>query len=303
MFLTQVKAFPRTEFWRYILGFIIIAVFYFIGQAPITLAWVAKLGIEELQNTAQDQLYFIFDSNTTLFLMLLMFVITLFGIILVVKKVHKQDFVSLVTSRKKVDWKRVFFSFTLLAIFVCVTTFIGYKTSPQDFEWNFNLPKFLGLFVIAIALLPIQTSVEELIFRGYLMQGLAKFLNNRFFPLMLTSIIFGAMHLANPEVRELGYITMVFYIGTGLFLGIITLMDEGMELALGFHAANNLITALLVTSDWSVLQTNSVLKDISEPSVGFEILTPVLVLYPIFIFVFAKRYHWNNWKAKLFGKL
>ncbi len=303
MFLTQVKTFPRAEFWRYILGFIIIAAFYFIGQAPITLAWVAKLGVEELQNTVQDQLYFIFDSNTTLFLMLLMFVITLFGIILVVKKVHKQAFVTLVTSRKKVDWKRVFFSFTLLAIFVCVTTFIGYKASPQDFEWNFNLPKFLGLFVIAIALLPIQTSVEELIFRGYLMQGLAKFSNNRFFPLIVTSVIFGAMHLANPEVRELGYITMVFYIGTGLFLGVITLMDEGMELALGFHAANNLVTALLVTSDWSVLQTNSVLKDISEPSVGFEILTPVLVLYPIFIFVFAKRYGWSNWTAKLFGKL
>ncbi|WP_010179453.1 CPBP family intramembrane glutamic endopeptidase [Aquimarina agarilytica] len=303
MFLTQVKTFPRTEFWRYILGFIIIAAFYFIGQAPITLAWVAKLGVDELQDTVQDQLYFIFDSNTTLFLMLLMFVITLLGIILVVKKVHKQDFVTLVTSRKKIDWKRAFFSFGLLAIFVCVTTFIGYKASPQDFEWNFNLPKFLGLFVIAVALLPIQTSVEELIFRGYLMQGLAKFSNNRFFPLILTSIIFGAMHLANPEVRELGYITMVFYIGTGLFLGVITLMDEGMELALGFHAANNLVTALLVTSDWSVLQTNSVLKDISEPSVGLEILTPVLVLYPIFIFVFAKRYHWNNWKTKLFGKL
>jgi hypothetical protein len=32
----------------------------------------------------------------------------------------------------------------------------------------------------------------------------------------------------------------VYYIGTGLFLGILTLMDEGMELALGFHA-NNLV--------------------------------------------------------------
>jgi hypothetical protein len=32
----------------------------------------------------------------------------------------------------------------------------------------------------------------------------------------------------------------VYYIGTGLFLGILTLMDE-MELALGFHAANNLV--------------------------------------------------------------
>jgi hypothetical protein len=28
-------------------------------------------------------------------------------------------------------------------------------------------------------------------------------------------------------------------------------MDEGMELALGFHAANNLVGSLLITSDWS----------------------------------------------------
>jgi hypothetical protein len=32
-------------------------------------------------------------------------------------------------------------------------------------------------------------------------------------------------------------------------------MDEGMELALGFHAANNLVSALLFTSDWSAFQT------------------------------------------------
>jgi hypothetical protein len=31
----------------------------------------------------------------------------------------------------------------------------------------------------------------------------------------------------------------VYYIGTGLFLDID--IDEGMELALGFHAANNLV--------------------------------------------------------------
>jgi hypothetical protein len=41
-------------------------------------------------------------------------------------------------------------------------------------------------------------------------------------------------------------------------------MDEGMELALGFHA-NNLVGALLVTSDWSAFQTHSIFKDISEP--------------------------------------
>ena len=67
---------------------------------------------------------------------------------------------------------------------------------------------------------------------------------------------------------------MLFYIGTGLLLGVVTLMDEGMELALGFHIANNLITALLVTTDWGALQTNSVFKDVSEPEFFISILFP-----------------------------
>ena len=135
------------------------------------------------------------------------------------------------------------------------------------------------------------------------MQGFSKLANNRFFALFMTSVIFGGMHLANPEVQELGYITMVFYISTGFFLGIITLMDDGTELALGFHAANNLITAILVTADWTALQTNSVLKDISEPSMSYEVLAPVIIVYPILILIFAKRYKWTNWKQRLFGNL
>ena len=61
---------------------------------------------------------------------------------------------------------------------------------------------------------------------------------------------------------------MAYYVGTGLFLGILTLMDEGIELALGFHAANNIMTALFVTSSWTVFQTESILIDISEPTLG-----------------------------------
>jgi hypothetical protein len=49
-------------------------------------------------------------------------------------------------------------------------------------------------------------------------------------------------------------------------------MDEGMELALGFHAANNLVGALLINSDWSAFQTNSIFKDISEPSAGLDVI-------------------------------
>ena len=78
-------------------------------------------------------------------------------------------------------------------------------------------------------------------------------------------------------------------------------MDEGLELALGFHAANNLVGALLVTSDWTAFQTNSILKDVSEPAAGVQIIMPVFIVFPLLLFIFAKKYKWNNWKDKLFG--
>ena len=96
---------------------------------------------------------------------------------------------------------------------------------------------------------------------------------------------------------------MVYYIGTGLLLGIITLMDEGMELALGFHAANNLVGALLISSDWSAFQTNSIFKDVSEPSAGFDVIFPVVIIYPILLYIFSKKYNWTNWKEKLTGSV
>lgn len=86
-------------------------------------------------------------------------------------------------------------------------------------------------------------------------------------------------------------------------LGIMALMDEGIELSLGFHAANNLLTALLVTADWTAFQTNSIFKDISEPSAGWDVLIPILVIYPLFLFIMAKKYKWTDWKGKLFGKV
>src|SRR5690606_25766354 len=225
----------------------------------------------------------ILDSNLTLLLMLLPFVIGLITLILWIKYVHKQSTISLTTSRKKIDWGRFWFGFGLISITTIVLTAIDYYTNPQDYVLQFEAVPFLIMALIAILLVPLQTSFEEYLFRGYLMQGIGVLAKNRWFPLLATSLIFGLMHYANPEMDKLGNLLMVYYIGAGLFFGIITLMDEGLELALGFHAGNNLIAAMLVTADWTVFQTNSVLKDISEPSAGFDILIPLLIVYPIFI--------------------
>ena len=207
------------------------------------------------------------------------------------------------TSRKKIDWGRFAFGFGLIAITTLVMTLLDYYYNPESYVIQFQLVPFLILAVIAILLIPLQTSFEEYLFRGYLMQGIGIMAKNRWVPLLVTSVIFGSLHFFNPEVEKLGNIVMVYYIGTGLLLGIMTLMDEGTELALGFHAGNNLVAALLVTADWTAFQTHSVLKDISDPSAGFDVVAPVLIVYPIFLGIMAWRYKWTNWGEKLFGKV
>jgi membrane protease YdiL (CAAX protease family) len=227
----------------------------------------------------------------------------LFLVWLWVKYAHPQSITSLTTSRKKVDWKRIGFAFGLWALISGGMVALDVSLNPDSYVYNFQLDKFVILATIAITLIPLQTSFEEYLFRAHLLQGLGILTKTRWIPLFVTSILFGIMHWGNPEVMKLGPGIMIFYIGTGFFLGIITLLDEGLELALGFHAANNLVTALLVTADWTAFQTASIYKDVAEPTLNWEILIPVLVIYPILILIFAKKYGWTQFKEKLFGRV
>jgi hypothetical protein len=135
------------------------------------------------------------------------------------------------------------------------------------------------------------------------MQGIGILAKNRWVPLVITSVVFGLLHGTNPEVAKLGQVAMVFYIGTGFFYGIVTLMDEGTELALGLHAVNNIVAAFFVTTNWTVFQTDALYIDTSEPSAGWEMFLPVFVLYPIMLVIFSKKYGWTNWQENLTGKI
>jgi len=299
MFLWD-KSYKLKNFWYYILGSFILILFSTIGQLPMIPFLPSELPSPDADPM---DIFKTIPSNLRLFLLLLSFTFVLPGIWLVVKKLHDLPIMSVLSGRKKIDLERVLYSFMLWGTVVSAFVFLEYSLNPENYVINFKVKEFLILAVIAILFIPIQTSVEEIVFRGYLMQGFGSWLNSRFMALFLTSIVFGSLHLANPEITALGYEFVILYITVGFVLGIMTLMDDGLELALGFHAANNLIAALLVTADWTVFQTESILIDISEPSLGItDWITPFIV-FPILLAVFARKYSWTNWKEKLFSKV
>lgn len=245
-------------------------------------------------------------STLNLAINLVPFVFLLGLLFILVKFVHQRSLLSLTTSRPKVDYKRILFSFLMITIYTVVSFLIMYSIDSTGIVFQFDPVKFSILFIVSILLFPFQIGLEEYLFRGYFMQHIGVLVKNKWFPLIFTSVLFGLAHSANPEVGAIGFWEMmIFYVGTGLLLGIMTLMDEGLELALGFHLGNNLIASLLVTADWTALQTDALFKDTSGPELGSvsEIILPVLIVYPIMLLILSKKYGWTNWKDKLFGKV
>ena len=296
----------KNNWWRYfIMLLFVIFGWQLIGLLPISLiAILHSDGRVDFQTEAADSFMNMgINANLLLFGMILSFAIGLVFIYLGIKAFHKRSFTSLLTSRATLDWKRVFFAFGIWFGIGLLVLGFDYLIYPENYQWNFKFVPFLILVLISFFMLPLQTSFEEVLFRGYFMQAFGVLARNRWFPLLVTSIGFGLLHSFNPEVEKLGYMIMVFYIGTGFMFGIITLMDEGLELALGMHAANNIVAAVFVTTNWTVFQTDALLVDISEPSLGMETFLPVFVIYPLLLFVFSKIYIWKNWREKLTGKI
>lgn len=296
----------KNKWWMYILTFSFVFVGSQLGGIPLILVAISKTNgnlsvLQESGDVAFSNLGI--NSNLLLFLNIVVFIVALFVLLGCLKFIHKKQLKWIVTSREQIDWQRILFGFVFWAIVSSVCIGISILIAPELYSWNFKPIPFLLLLTISLFFLPFQTSTEELLFRGYLMQGVGLIAKNKWVPLFVTSVIFGLLHLANPEIEKIGYIALIYYIGTGFFFGIITLMDEGTELVLGLHAANNVVAAFFVTANWTVFQTEALFIDIAEPAIFYELFIPICILYPLTLLFFSRKYRWADWRVKLMGTL
>ena len=269
--------------------------FSFLFSIPIIANSITNIG--DLDSINLNQML---SGNFNFFFLLVPFAATFFTTLLIYKEINGLEIKALITSRKKIDFNRIFFGFLVASILIIINVLIQFLFSPDTLQWNFNPKLFFTLFLISIFLIPFQASMEEIFFRGYFMQFLGFIIPQRIFPFLISSFLFGIMHFWNPEVEKLGSVIIIAYITMGLFFGAITLLDEGLELAIGFHIGNNLLLALMLTSDWTVFQTYSLFIDKSTPNPYIYAFMPIVILSVIFL-IFAKKYKWKNYKQKLLG--
>lgn len=161
----------------------------------------------------------------------------------------------------------------------------------SDYKWSFDLEKFLPYLVIALLLIPMQTTAEEVFYRGWIQQRLEKGARSIWFVSTIGGLLFALPHLANPEVSGNIALPIIGYGSTGFMLTWVTMRDKSMGLAVGAHAANNLSAGLLVSSIDSALPSASLYV---TPEVSWGPAAVVSVLFiPLFIWLTGK------WSAKV----
>ena len=250
-----------TSWRRWVLGLIIIAVIWqVIGGIP----YLIGISVCAASSMEVDSPWFVCADGKLgaslipdYVLTHLTFVIGMIGIWIVVKRIHKKSMTQVTTGRASFDYSRFLYA-ALVGLCVMILITVAYRFIV-GVEVTFESPS-LGLYLpfvlIALVLTPIQTSFEEVLFRGYIMQGLSLLTRNRPVLALVTAVVFTVPHLANPEPGVYGYAFYVVQImSPGILFAALTLLDGGIELAAGFHAINNLFLGLIANTEVTALAT------------------------------------------------
>jgi hypothetical protein len=279
-----------------VLATVLLVVFvYLLGGMGLHIDYLLNASALASENVGVPEYISVLGSNRVFFWLLFPFLLAFIVFLLSIKWIHRRPVLTIFTKRDRFDWPRVFFSFLLVLFILLITTGIQIYFS-KEIVWNLRLEKFIPLVVISMVMIPFQTTLEELLFRGYLMQGIKKWLGSNIYAVLFSGICFGLMHFWNPEIEAVGYHILSYYIIIGVFLSCLAVFDNGLELSIGFHAANNIFAALMVSNDWQVFQTDALFMDYSKPEFSFNMLLVSIAFLLTLIFIFKRIYGWRPLK-------
>ena len=272
----------KNDWWRYVVSILVILFFWqFIGAIPAGIL-VTFLMMDGDPSTQFHPETFQFEGVDPLwsYLAINFSFITLFiGLYIAIRFLHNRSFMTLITPNTHIRWGRLFLGFWVYFLLITMASLVEAVIFPGRYQFTLDLNQFLTFLPIALVITPIQTSTEELFFRGYLMQGIGLKSQSSLIPILLSSILFMLPHLLNPEISQNFSLLASLYFIVGVFLAFITVRDNSLELAIGAHAANNLFIALVVNYPNSALPSPSIFTSQLDPLFSFISFVVIAIIF------------------------
>ncbi|TIX28549.1 MAG: CPBP family intramembrane metalloprotease, partial [Mesorhizobium sp.] len=97
----------------------------------------------------------------------------------------------------------------------------------------------------------LQTSSEEVLFRGYLLRGLANRFQNPFIWALLPGLLFTAMHWSPSSTAAINACVLASIAAFALLLTLVVYATGNLGAAFGAHLGNNLTGFLLISHQQS----------------------------------------------------
>lgn len=290
----QLAQLGRNSFGLYIGGIAVLILLFILGGLPLLFDASTRFpGLElDIENPAFIKAY---GSTRLLVGELLSFFLACIGFVWYLRSAHKRPLHSIFTAAPHFRWKRFFGFGLLLFLLLCLLTLLEVLFSGQSamVQWNFKAQEFWLLFLFSLLLIPFQAGIEELVFRVYALQGLYLRTKSVWLSIGLSSAMFATMHISNPEIAILGPGLLLYYFMAGLFLALLAIQDDGLELSLAFHIFNNLFGAFVVTSDWQAFHTEALFIDQRGPGSLLAQLGAAVLIFAGLYFVLSKKFKWK----------
>lgn len=281
----------RPRIWRWVAGTIFIIFTWQVLGFIFTAVAANFFGynLELLFSTADEDMAQVRQLTpwSTAATVLVSFIPLFLATLLAYRIFLKCNIKQLFTFNDRYSWRRTWIGFASFAVISLVFGFGDFIINRDAYSWSWDAARFFPYLLVAFTLLPIQTTAEELFFRGWLQQWLDNGNKSQWSVSLLGGLFFALPHMANPEVvgNDL-LLPIISYGSVGFMLAWVTFRDKTLELAIGAHFANNLLAGILASSEDSALPSASLF---TTPEIAWAPSAVVsVIMVPIFIWLSKK---------------
>lgn len=232
LFLQQ-AAEGKNSWWRYLATILLmiaglIAINLIVGKVVLPLL---KPYLPEKTDFSNEVMTFIFAG--------IVFGVALLSFVFAFRWLHKRKAMSLITTTGRFSWREYFAGFAVWGVLVFVGMLITDYDKFQTFINTFQASQFIILLVVGAIMLGIQSFTEEILFRGYFLQGTSLLFKRELLPVLINGLLFALLHFGY------GISAFISTFGFGVAFSLITLRKSRIEFASGAHLVNNLLLSVI----------------------------------------------------------
>ena len=240
------QARPKAELWRLALGVVLVVVTWFalglISDMFLLPAVLALTGGADLYSGSDPAGMAILLGN---------FIFATIAVGLVLQMLHGRSLGALVGPRALLLPQGLQVGRILLLVLVVLLVLPPYDMGAPLVA-NLAFGQWVALLPLSLVLVLIQVSAEEILFRGYLQQGLAARFKSPLVWLVLPSLLFGMGHYMPQEAGDNAWLIVAGATLYGMLMADLTARSGSLGPAIAVHFVNNVWALLIVSSPSSI---------------------------------------------------